>query len=134
MASQYRVLGFEEAINTCDCCGKTNLKGTFAVERADGEILHYGSVCVTRHTGKAPKVVRQEAKDATESRRQVAVAEYIAMGTDAALSAKLAALHAAGTPIGKSFREACRAESDADTTARAAIAAKHGFKPFELMA
>lgn len=49
---KFTVLGSTDEITTCDCCGKPNLKATFAVEiNATGEILHYGSTCVTRNTG-----------------------------------------------------------------------------------
>lgn len=130
----YKVLGYEEAVNTCDCCGKTDLKGTFAVERDDGEIVHFGCVCVTRHTGKAAKVVRKEAKDATAARREAAVAEYIAAGTRAALNAKQKAVREAGVAVGRTFVDATRDEWMADDTMRAMVAAKHGFKSYELYA
>lgn len=47
-----RVLGFTDEITTCDCCGKTNLRGSFGVETDAGETLYYGSVCVNRVYGK----------------------------------------------------------------------------------
>src|SRR5258707_10369859 len=97
----YEVLGYEEAVNTCDCCGKTNLNGTFAVERDDGEVLHFGCVCVTRHTGKAAKIIRKEAKDATADRRRAAVAEFKAHPSVAALNARRAAVRAAGVSFGR---------------------------------
>lgn len=44
-----KILGFIEEITTCDCCGKSGLKGTLAVD-IDGAILYYGSTCaVTKH-------------------------------------------------------------------------------------
>ncbi len=131
-ATQYKVLGYEEAVTTCDCCGKAELKGTFAVERADGEILHFGSVCVTRHTGKAARAVRQEAKDATAERLRTANAELRSHPAVIADQAKIAELHRNGAPSGKSFMEAHRAEWIAAGAARAQIAAKYGFKPYQL--
>ena len=47
-----KVLGITDEVTTCDCCGKPNLKRTFAIETDSGEILHYGSTCVTRIYGK----------------------------------------------------------------------------------
>lgn len=47
-----KVLGFSDEITTCDCCGKRNLRGTFAIETGAGEILRYGSVCVNKVYGK----------------------------------------------------------------------------------
>jgi hypothetical protein len=127
-----KVLGFDESVTTCDCCGKADLKGTFGVERNGGEILHYGSVCVTRHTGKSAKVVRKEAKDATDERRRAAVAEFKAHPSVAALRAKRDAVRAAGVSFGRSFVEETRDEWMAEDAARAAIAAKHGLKFYEL--
>lgn len=47
-----KVLGYTEDHTNCDCCGKSNLRGTFAVETEAGEVLHYGSVCVNKTYGK----------------------------------------------------------------------------------
>jgi hypothetical protein len=49
---KFKVLGTTDEVTTCDCCGKSNLKATWAIEMTEsGELLHYGSVCVTRNTG-----------------------------------------------------------------------------------
>lgn len=46
----HKVLGFTEDYTNCDCCGKTKLKGTYAVQYDDGEIIHFGSRCIkARH-------------------------------------------------------------------------------------
>jgi len=39
-----KILGFTDEITTCDCCGKVDLKGTYAVD-FEGDIAYYGSVC-----------------------------------------------------------------------------------------
>jgi hypothetical protein len=133
MANQYRVLGFDDAITTCDCCGKANLKGTFAVERADGEILHYGSVCVTRHTNKPAKIVRHEAKLATEARREAARLEVRAHPTFDVYEARMSEARIAGLrPV--EFVAFCRAEREAQEAAQREIAARHGLKFFEVYA
>lgn len=49
-AHMVTILGTDDTITTCECCGKTNLKHTVAVE-ISGVIHHYGSVCATKHTG-----------------------------------------------------------------------------------
>lgn len=130
----FKVLGYEEAFTTCDCCGKANLKGTFAVERQDGEILHYGCVCVTRHTGKAAKAVRKEAQDAVQARLDAASNELRVHPATLAERAKLVELQSARVVPGRAFMDAHRAEAEAADAARALIAAKHGFKPYELRA
>lgn len=47
-----KVHGFSDEHTSCDCCGKSNLRGTFTVETDAGEVLHYGSVCVNKMFGK----------------------------------------------------------------------------------
>lgn len=72
MQTKFKVLGNTDEITTCDCCGKTGLKSTWAVELTEtGEIVYYGSVCVTRNTGiKNP----QSAANAYE-REQIKAAQ-----------------------------------------------------------
>ena len=38
------IIGYTDSINECDCCGKTELKGTYCID-LDGVELYYGSVC-----------------------------------------------------------------------------------------
>lgn len=47
-----KVLGYTDEVATCDCCGKRNLKGSFAIATDAGEVVYYGSVCVGRVYGK----------------------------------------------------------------------------------
>lgn len=50
--SGVKFLGSTDAINTCDACGKKNLKKTFALEDSEGNFLGYfGSDCVRRQLG-----------------------------------------------------------------------------------
>lgn len=130
----YTILGYEEAVNTCDCCGKSELKGTFAVQREDGAILYFGSVCVTRHTGKPAKQVRAEASAVVEERIRVATAEYVACPERIAVEAKREQTRSQGISFGVAFRNATKNESDADNLARTAIAARFGLKPYQIRA
>ena len=41
-------LGYTEEITVCGCCGKTNLKGTYAVEINGLGLVFYGSSCVQK--------------------------------------------------------------------------------------
>jgi len=47
-----KVLGWTEEVTVCDCCGKSNISGTFGVETDAGDVLHYGSVCVNNVYGR----------------------------------------------------------------------------------
>lgn len=44
MESTKKILGFTDEITECDCCGKADLKGTYAVSLNDF-ISYFGSVC-----------------------------------------------------------------------------------------
>lgn len=69
------VLYFEEAVNVCDCCGKSDLKGAYAVSMDDG-ISFFGSVCVLKNTGKTRKEVFKDIAKHKKDRVQLAVQEY----------------------------------------------------------
>lgn len=49
--SRYTLLGIDDEVTTCDCCGKRNLKCTVALESADG-IVRFGRDCAARALGK----------------------------------------------------------------------------------
>lgn len=44
------IIGYTDSVNECDCCGKTELKGTYCLE-IDGEEFYYGSVCAFKSHG-----------------------------------------------------------------------------------
>jgi len=47
-----RSLGFTQDITTCDYCGRSHLKGTYAIEENDTR-MYYGSTCMNTIYGKA---------------------------------------------------------------------------------
>lgn len=49
-------LGINDSITSCDCCGKSNLAKTVALE-FDGEIRHYGTTCAGRAIGAKTRTV-----------------------------------------------------------------------------
>lgn len=72
-----RALGTTDAVTTCDCCGKADLKCTVEIELDDGQIVHYGRVCASRNTGKATKVINSEIRAEHDRKVQLARTEYI---------------------------------------------------------
>jgi hypothetical protein len=51
-----KVLGFTEDKQECMCCGKGDLKGTYALQLEEGgEILYYGSTCASKAYGFTSK-------------------------------------------------------------------------------
>ena len=55
-----KALYLDDSITTCDCCGRTELKATVAMQLDCGGILHYGRTCAARNSGKSQKQIRQE--------------------------------------------------------------------------
>ena len=67
-----RALHITDDVTTCDCCGKSNLKHTVAMLTDAGEVVHYGTVCASRNSGKPGATIRAEVRD--EHARRVAAA------------------------------------------------------------
>ncbi len=51
-----KILGINDDVTVCECCGKKNLKKTVVLDR-DGEVLHYGTDCAAAalHGSKGSK-------------------------------------------------------------------------------
>lgn len=118
-----KILGWTDEVTVCDCCGKSDLSGTFGVELDDGAQLNYGSVCVKRNTGV--KNPAKAAKDYENERAAAARAEYMASPEYRAFFQRQEQGHAMKIQPGKGFRDFMREASDADSARRAAIAAAH---------
>jgi hypothetical protein len=43
-----KVLGINDDVTTCECCGRPNLKATVVLETEHGDIRHYGRDCAAR--------------------------------------------------------------------------------------
>lgn len=54
------IIGISEH-NTCECCGKTNLKRTFIIfDNETGQHVYFGSDCARKELGKDKKQVAKE--------------------------------------------------------------------------
>lgn len=61
---EVRLLGFTEEITNCACCGKSDLKGTYAID-INGDLTYFGSVCAFKLHGVSydeQKKVKSERK------------------------------------------------------------------------
>lgn len=64
----YTVLGASDEITVCDCCGRSNLKVTVALENTEtGKVVHFGRDCAGaavfgRKTAKNAANVADEAR------------------------------------------------------------------------
>jgi hypothetical protein len=132
MTRLFHVLGFTDSVHTCDCCGKSNLKGTFGIQMIDsGDVLYYGSTCVTRNTGKPKKEINQMAREYHEAQVKLARAEYRSTPECAAYQAKLDEARKAGL-LGVEFKNYCAIEREADHAVEKAICAKYGVASYEI--
>ena len=122
----YRTLAIVDDVNTCDCCGKSNLKSTVAMERDDGEMLHFGSICATRHSGRAAKTIKSEALAIAAAKQAAADREFRATAEYLAYNEKLAETHRQQIRPGRAFSEAMRDTAMAARQVAAGIAVKHG--------
>jgi hypothetical protein len=58
MQTTFKIIGFTDKVNECDCCGKTDLKGTYAID-VDGQEMYYGSVCAANTIGVDTKAIKK---------------------------------------------------------------------------
>lgn len=57
-----KALYLDDSVTTCECCGKSNLKATVAMQLDCGGILHYGRTCAARNSGKSSQQITKEIK------------------------------------------------------------------------
>jgi hypothetical protein len=78
-----KVLGISDEVTTCECCGRTNLKKTVALDNGNG-VVRYGTECAARAMGRGKADVEKEVKAvqaasaaaAEKARSEAAAAEY----------------------------------------------------------
>jgi hypothetical protein len=131
MATAVKIFGWTDEVTTCDCCGKSDLSGTFGVELEGGEILNYGSVCVVRNLGFASRKDFNKAMKRDQDARIKAArvrfqhtSEYVA--EQVAFARAHDDVKAGKLAIGPAFRNRVLAASKAATIRKAAIAAEFG--------
>lgn len=127
----FKIIGTDDAVNTCDCCGKTNLKSTVIVE-VDGELLHYGAVCATRHTGLNSKEITAAIKTELDGRKLAAKKEYQSSPECLSLQACIAKAHRDGIKPGREFIEVTREAAASDNEARRRVAAKFSIDAWQI--
>lgn len=122
----YITLAIVDEVNACDCCGKQNLKSTVAMERDDGEVVYFGSVCATRHSGRDAAVIRAEAQAVFSKKVDAAKAEYKNHPARHALDALITQANRENIAPGKSYRNFLGDTVAADRQALFEINQKHG--------
>lgn len=116
-------LGTTDEVDTCDCCGKTNLKCTVAFEKADGATVYYGTTCAARHTGRKAaqwEKLAYEQKQAVERQVRAALALTVEYAEMVRVTSEARALRLLP---GKAFRDFTAAAFDACSAKEQAIRA-----------
>lgn len=71
-----KALYLDDSVDTCDCCGRTGLQATVAMQLDNGGILHYGRTCALRNSGKGQRQVNEEIEQSKKERKVTASAEF----------------------------------------------------------
>lgn len=132
-----KALGKEEAVTTCDCCGKANLQFTIAMELDDGQIVYYGQVCAGRNTGKTRPVINAEMKAHAAAQMAAAQREFHAHPAYIAERARFAerdefARRTGARMVGTIAMEFVREATDAADAVRRDIAARFNVSAWSL--
>jgi hypothetical protein len=61
MTTDIKIIGFTDKVNDCDCCGRSNLKGTYCIS-IDGVELYFGVSCAANATNYTTEVIKKEVK------------------------------------------------------------------------
>ncbi len=130
-----RALGITDSVTSCDCCGKANLARTVCMELDNGDIVHYGTTCAARNTGKTSKEINSEVRAAYAANVKAARAEFYACPAYLAERAQFAARDRLAVPLfGLKAAEFVREAGDAADAACKEIAARHGVQYWEVRA
>lgn len=126
-----RALGITDAVTTCDCCGKSGLVRTVCMELDGGALVHYGTTCASRNTGKPRAVIASEVRQAEAARltaAREAWRQHPAFGAERARFAERDRLAAAtgARMLGRAAMEFVQAACDAADAACRVLAAAHG--------
>ena len=71
MSNVVKIIGFTDSQTTCECCGKSELKGTYCIEINDEE-FYYGSSCAKKTYRWGNKEFKTKINEDLEKRK----AEY----------------------------------------------------------
>lgn len=112
VTGRFVFLGVTDEVNSCDCCGKSNLKSTVAFD-VTGEIVHYGSTCAARHTGRKVTVWVSEKKAKDEEVRKTVRTAINQSPEMKAFIARQKEGHDMKIPPGRTFRDFLAPASEA---------------------
>lgn len=119
----FKILGTDDSVNSCDCCGKSGLKHTVVVE-INGEEFHYGSTCATKHTGMKSSQIKSAIESRIEEIKKSASMEFSSSIENITHQAKLNELTKSGVRPGKEFMKLQEESATIANSKKKEIAAK----------
>ena len=127
-----KALYLTDEIDTCDCCGRTDLKATVAMQLSEGGILYYGRTCAARNSGKDQRQIKKEIADNRQAQIDAAHDELQETPAMKAWYDKRIELYAKykGCLSSAEWARMIAPESDAVELVRQQIAKKHGIPPY----
>jgi hypothetical protein len=125
-----KALKTDDSVNTCDCCGRSNLKFTVLVELDNGELANYGSTCASRNTSKSPKVINAEIKQYQIDAIKSAKHEYQSSSVFVAYLSRL--LNRPRTLVGRSAFDFIKNEYFACEQLKSELSVKYSIKSYYL--
>lgn len=125
-----KILGTDDSVNNCDCCGKSGLKNTVVVE-VDGEIMHYGSTCATKHTGMKSSQIKKAIDGVHQDKVDAAKKEFHSSVEYKNHVAKIDQLNRDKVMPGKAFFEAQKEFSMIANSKKKEIAEKYSLNMYE---
>lgn len=72
----YKILGYTQDVNECDCCGRKDLKGTVCMEDSEGGVCYFGVVCAAHMSKRTSKEIVTEYKETIKQNRKKATIEF----------------------------------------------------------
>ncbi len=117
-------IGTTDTITICDCCGKVDLKLTVIMRLDDGMVVHYGTTCAGRNTGKTKQHIRDESAAYADEMQRRAQVEFKA-SREAADERRAYDTRPTGIPAHQAI-DWVQPAVDAADAARKRIAEKYG--------
>jgi hypothetical protein len=126
-----KALYVTDEVDTCECCGRTDLKATVAMKLDDGGILYYGRTCAARNSGKDQRQIKEEIAANMQARQDAAYEELNQSPAKQAWHEKRIALYARykGKLTTAEWLRMMEPEASALEEVRRQIAVKHKFNP-----
>lgn len=100
----FREIGLTDERDTCECCGRTNLKVAVVLQEIEdggdaGAFVFFGTTCAARALRRGVKETRKAVKDAQKAAERAARLAFHGHPLKQQVDAEIRAANAAGVPF-----------------------------------